>query len=200
MKSRSRSLFAVFIVFFLDNFGFAMAFPIMSPILLDPSFKFFSPETTITIKNIYLGIMLAAFPLGQFIGAPVIGDMADHFGRKRLFVITIISTAAGFILCGFAVLCENYFFLLIARFLSGIVAGNLSLCLAAIVDLSETEKMKRVNFSLLTTIGGLGWIVSIVVSGLLANPSVSSYFFSFASFLGVRVFITRFRFVCFEMV
>ena len=176
MKSRSRSLLAVFFVFFLDNFGFALAFPIMSPIMLDPNYHFFSPEISSTLRNILLGVVLGSFPLGQFFGAPIIGDMADSFGRRRLFLLTVTGTAIGFFLSAFAIYIENYLFLLVVRFLSGLVAGNLSICLAAVVDLSETEEKKRKNFSWISTIAGVSWVISILINGLLANPKLSKFF------------------------
>ncbi|MCH9631599.1 MAG: hypothetical protein S4CHLAM37_16230 [Chlamydiia bacterium] len=176
MSAKSKSLISVFFVFFLDNFGFALAFPIMSPIMLDPSYHFFSPEISTTLRNILLGVILGAFPLGQFFGAPTIGDMADSLGRRRLFLLTVTGTAIGFFLSAYAIYLENYPFLLAVRFLSGLVAGNLSICLASIVDLSETEEEKRRNFSFISTIGGVSWVVSIFINGLIANPKLSKYF------------------------
>ncbi|MCH9631598.1 MAG: Tetracycline resistance protein, class B [Chlamydiia bacterium] len=176
MESRKLSLFSVFFVFFLDNFGFALAFPIIAPMLLNSHYHFFSPEMSVSLKNILLGVMLASFSIGQFIGAPIIGDMADSVGRKRLFYVTITGTAVGFFLSAIAISLESYTFLLIARFLSGLVAGNLGICLAAVVDLSITEEEKGRNFGWIATIGGVSWVLSMLINGILSNPKIFSFF------------------------
>lgn len=176
LKAKRLSLFSIFLVFFLDNFGWALAFPIMAPLLLSPQYHFFSSDLSVHVKNILLGIALASFSIGNFFGAPVLGDLADSVGRRKIFFFTITATAAGFFLSAFAVILKSYIFLVISRFLSGIVGGNLSICLASIVDLSDTESEKRKYFGYITTISGIAWISSILINGLISNPKLFKYF------------------------
>ena len=49
-----------------------------------------------------IGILQAAYPMMQFLGAPILGRLSDRFGRKPILVISQIGTLAGFILLGFA--------------------------------------------------------------------------------------------------
>lgn len=176
MDRRSLSLFSVFFVFFLDNFGFALAFPILSPTLLDPSNHFFSPEMSGSMRNILLGVMLCSFSLGQFFGAPIIGDLADSIGRKRIFYLTIAGTAFGFFLSAIAMTFQSYTGLLVSRFLSGIVAGNFGICLAAVIDFSRTEEEKGRYLGYIATIGGVSWIASMIINGVVANPEIIKFF------------------------
>ena len=98
------SLLPVYFVLFIDNFAFAVIFAIFGPLFIDPSYGMVTAEMSSLSKNLLLGVALGLFPLGQFIGAPFLGDIADRFGRKKAFYITITGLIIGFILSGFSVL------------------------------------------------------------------------------------------------
>ncbi|WP_445083653.1 MFS transporter [Candidatus Neptunichlamydia sp. REUL1] len=69
-------------------------------------------------KNLMLRVALDLFPLGQFIGALFLGDIADRFGRKRAFYITITGVIVGFILSGFSILIHSYILLILTRLIT----------------------------------------------------------------------------------
>ena len=87
MEKRKGTFFAIYFAYFLDYFGYAIVFGIFGPLMLDPEFGMFSPETSLRNRNIALGILFAIYPLVQLLTAPLFGDIADHFGRKRTFYI-----------------------------------------------------------------------------------------------------------------
>ncbi|MCH9631600.1 MAG: Tetracycline resistance protein, class B [Chlamydiia bacterium] len=169
MKTRNLSLFAILFVFFLDNFGFALAFPIVPPMLLSDHSHFFSPDISTSLRSVLLAIALSSLSIGQFIGAPIIGDLADSIGRKRVFYITIIGTASRFFVVALAIYLQSYILLVVARFLSGLVASNVAICLASISDLSESENEKGRNFGWISTILGIGLVVSSLVNGFMIH-------------------------------
>ena len=143
------SLFPVYFVLFIDNFAFAVIFSIFGPLFVDPSLGFVTAEMSAATRNIMLGFALALLPLGQFFGCPFLGDIADRFGRKKAFYITIIISILGFLLSSYSIFVHSYFLLLISRLLTGFFSGNLSICLASIADLSPNEKVRAKNFSMI---------------------------------------------------
>lgn len=198
-KASSNGLIPVFFVFFLDNFGFAVVFSIFGLLLLDPSFEFLRTDADARERNLLLGILLAAFPLTQFFGTPFLGDIADRFGRKRAFYLTISGCLAGFLLSGIAIHLKSYSLLLLSRLLTGFFAGNQSICFASVGDLSSSERGKQKNFAIIALLGGVSWILAVILGGYLSNPAMIEIvdpslpfwitaFFFFLSLLGISAF------------
>ena len=176
MPWQKKSLIAVFFIFFLDNFGYAVIFPILSPLLLNPNYHFLPPEFTLAKKNLLLGLALTSFPVGQFFGAPIIGDLTDAIGRKKIFYITVSGTVLGLFISAISIHLSSYSLLLTSRFFTGFFAGNLGICMASIADLSPTEMSRAKNYGILAALAGVSWALAMITGGILSNPGISSMF------------------------
>jgi DHA1 family tetracycline resistance protein-like MFS transporter len=177
LKEQSKSsLLSIYFVLFIDNFAFAVIFAIFAPLFIDPSYGMVTAAMSSVLKNLMLGVALGLFPLGQFIGAPLLGDIADRFGRKKAFYITISGLIISFVLSGFSILIHSYILLSLMRFIAGFFAGNLSICLASIADLSPNEKIRAKNFSIIVITTGLSWMFAMLSGGYLSDPSISAHF------------------------
>lgn len=193
IKRLNISLLPVYFVLFIDNFAFAITFAIFGPLFVDSSYGFISRGMSTTSINIMIGIALAIFPLGQLIGAPLLGDLADRFGRKKAFYITTLGAAAGLIFSGFSIIIHSYIGLIITRLITGFFAGNLSICLASIADLSPDEKTRARNFSVIIIITGISWMLAILSGGYYSNPQLSGQFnLAFPFFITTILFIIAF--------
>lgn len=174
---RKHSLFPIFLVYFLDNFSFAVVFPLFSSLILTTQFNIVAFSQPLALRTMMLGALNASFPLALLFGAPIMGDLSDHFGRKRTFLITVSATIVSNLLTGVAIYFENYILLIMSRFFCGFFSGNLTLCLAAISDISPNAKVRAKNFGSLTAIGGLSWVLAMIAGGGLSletlNPSFS---------------------------
>lgn len=176
-KRRQRlSLFPILLTYFLDNFGLAIIYPIFTPIFLSPGHLFFQETATYFHRTLLLGLIIACFPLAQFFGAPLIGQYSDRAGRKKAFVISILGTGIGYTTTALSILNNSLFFLFIGRFLTGLFAGNLTLCLASVADGSPDEESRTKNFGLLAAIGGLSFIIAIATGGILSDSQFSFHF------------------------
>jgi len=170
-KAAHRSLFSVYTIAFLDNFGYSFVFILFAPLLLNPEYGFFSKALQEGTKNILLGVLIGAFPLATFFGAPFWGDYADRFGRKKAFILTILGTVGGHLLSALAIFSKDFTFLLLARAIAGFFSGNISICLATVSDLSPTPPIKARNFGIIAVVMGAGWIFAMVLGGFLSHPS-----------------------------
>lgn len=175
-KKKRASLLALFFVYFLDYFGYALVFGIFGPLILKPEFEMFSAATSTHARHIALGILFAMFPLSQFIGGPIFGDLADRHGRKKTLYLSMIACTLGYFLSGLAILMHHFKLLLLSRAITGFFSGNRSICLAAIADLSPGEKNRSQNYGIIGTLGGLSWIVSMLVGGYFSDSKNSIYF------------------------
>ncbi len=154
----------------MDNFGFAMLFSILGPLLLLPEYGVVGSGMAEGTRNALLAITYGVFPLAQFFGAPIVGDIADHFGRKKALYITTLGVTFGYFLSALAVFCHSITLLVISRLISGFFAGNLSICLAGIADLSKDPILRAKNFSNVTTLFGLSWVISMIIGGYFSDP------------------------------
>ncbi len=186
----------------MDNFGFGVIFNMLPTVFLDTHFHLLPLGASTTSRNIFLAITFGVFPLTQLMGAPLIGDFADHFGRKKALYVTILAVTIGYIISGLAISINSLSLLIISRLLTGFFAGNLSICLAAIADMSPNEKGRARNFSHVTTIFGFSWILAMVISGYISDPAylgnhgpttvfLVTALFSFLSYLAVKFFFSE---------
>ncbi len=166
----------IFFTYFLDNFGLAIIYPIFTPLLLNPMHPFFIESTTYVQKTVLLGLLIGIFPLAQFFGAPIIGQFSDKLGRKKAFYFTILGTAIGYTLTGWSILQNSLALLFISRLITGLFAGNLTICLASIADMSPDQHSRAKNFGTLAAIGGISFILAILLGGILADPKYNIYF------------------------
>lgn len=174
--SRAKALFSVYFIASIDNIGFCMVFVLFPPLLLNPEYGFLAQNPSLIAKLVAMGALYAAFPIGQFIGAPVIGELADRFGRKKLFLSTIFCTILGYLLTGLSMSLKSIILIFLARFLTGLFSGNQGLCNASIADLSPNEKERAKNYGILTVVWGISFPISLLLGGVFSDPSLSSHF------------------------
>lgn len=80
-------LVTVLLTIFLDFFNLGLIYPIFSSLIFEGNGGLLSPDTSEFFKNAVFGILIAAFPLGQLFGAPIIGELSDHYGRRKLLLL-----------------------------------------------------------------------------------------------------------------
>lgn len=170
MLERKRSLLSAFYILFLDNFGLAITFPIFPALLLHEQFGMLESVSSEGARNLYLGLLLAAFPFAQFFGAPFFGNLADRWGRKKTLAWTLIATIIGYTLTALAIALRNYPLLFCSRLFTGFFAGNLAISMAVIADLNPGKIERGKALSLVAAMLGISWILAIVIGALFMEP------------------------------
>ena len=174
-KVRKLRLLAIFFTFFVDNLSWAIVFPVFAPYFLNPDVLHF-PDLSVAARTALLGVFLSAVPLGQFFGAPIIGEFADKNGRRKALLCTISLTSLGFFLSAFAMEYQALVLLFFSRLLSGLFSGNLSICLAAAADLSTGEKERVKHFGSLAVCAGTAFILGAFLGGKFSDTALSPLF------------------------
>lgn len=175
MTTRTQPLFPLFFTVFLDLLGIGIIIPIIAPLLLNPFSGVLPTATSEDMRTIILGFLIAAYPLAQFFGAPILGALADRHGRKRVLILSLIGTLIGYVIFAYGVMSENIWLLFASRALDGFTGGNISIVQSAIADISD-EKTKAKNFGLIGMAFGVGFVVGPYVGGKLADPHIVSWF------------------------
>jgi MFS transporter, DHA1 family, tetracycline resistance protein len=171
----NKNLLTLLLTVFLDFLGFGLIIPIIAPILLDPVNGVLHAGYSYSARTIILGLLIAAFPIAQFFGAPILGSLSDKYGRKKILLVSIFMTSISLFLFGIGVTTQNLFLLFFSRFLNGLMGGNVSTAQSAIADMSDLQS-KAKNFGLMGMMFGLGFILGPFFGGKLADSSVLPWF------------------------
>jgi len=168
--SRPRSpLFVLFLTVFIDMVGFGIIIPVL-PLYAE---RFHATPIEIGwLTGIYSGM--------QIIFTPILGKLSDRFGRRPVLIVSIAGTAIGFALMGMAHALPLLF---VARILSGITGGNISIPQAYIADVTAPEQRTRA-MGMLGAAFGLGFTFGPMIGGLMSRISYSAPFY-FAAGLAV---------------
>lgn len=195
------ALIPIFMAFLIDNFGLAIIYPILTPLFLLPEFSLLPESVTFFKKTTLYGLTIAAFPFAQLFGAPIIGESSDRIGRKKAFFISITGTSFGYVLTALGISLLNLPLIMAGRLISGFFAGNLSLCLASLADLTPDPNKRTRIFGRIGSFGGLFFTLGIVVgtfyvspqaSGLM-NPSIPFWFVSFFGLVNLALILLFFH-------
>ena len=154
-----RTLTFVFLTVFLDLLGAGILIPIM-PYLVR---QFRSDAFTV-------GMLAVSFSLAQFVAAPVLGALSDRVGRRPVLLFSIVGSAFGYFLFGWA---GSLWVMFLARIVDGATGGNISTAMAAIADTSKPEDRAK-NFGLIGMAFGLGFIIGPALGGLLSKISIQA--------------------------
>jgi len=173
---KSKIIFPIYLTYFLDFLGMSMVFPFFAPLLLQEGSLFFSVDVAMGTKEIVLGLVLMCFPLAQFFGAPIFGDISDRVGRKKSLIVSIIGTFVGYIITAMAIDVNSLGTLFFGRLMTGLFAGNTSICLAAIADISPTAELKSSRYGQMSFLGGISFIFGVFFGGILSSDEVMSHF------------------------
>jgi len=174
--SGSKALLTVFLTIFIDMLGVGVLIPIFPLLVLPTSpFRIIPNSWSITEGFILLGWLSAAFPLAQFIFAPILGQLADRFGRKKVLALSIFGTSLSYVLFAIGIITKNIPLMFISRIMDGCTGGNISVAQAVIADISTPENRAK-NFGLIGMAFGLGFILGPFIGGKLADPHLVSWF------------------------
>ena len=184
---RQRTLFLVLFVLLIDTFSLSVVFPIFTPLILHAKQSFFSFPLSPKEKMTLLAFAIASFPVGQIIGAPLFGLLADRKGRKKAYLLSLTGEIIGNGLSAFALFYRSYSILLVSRILAGLSSGNITICYSAISDLGENDGKKRIHFTQAGTIIGLSLVLGILIGGFLSDRILDQAFSPYLPFVMISL-------------
>jgi len=165
----------LFLVLIVDAMGTGLVFPILSPIYMQMDGGILAATTTEAARNILYGITLAGFSFAMFFGAPLLGDLSDQMGRKKVLLICLIGTALSFLISAIGIEYKSVTLLIIGRFVGGFCAGSQPIAQAAITDIS-TDKNKAANLSLISAAFCVGFVIGPIMGGFFSDPHLNVLF------------------------
>jgi DHA1 family tetracycline resistance protein-like MFS transporter len=182
---KDRRYIPLFLIVFVDLIGFGIVIPIL---LLHAEESFGATDLQATG-------LLTAYSLGIVFAGPILGRLADAYGRRPLLIISQIGTFIGLLVLGFA---NSLIWLYVGRIIDGLSGGNITIAQAYMNDITS-EKNRARGFGIISAAFGAGFIVGPALGGLVVNvatkiPAIAPYSqnipffvaagFSFASIIG----------------
>jgi MFS family permease len=159
---------AILFAIFIDLVGFGIIVPIL-PFLID---KYDG--------NPFIGTaLISVYSLAALISGPIWGRISDKLGRKPALASTFIGATIAYVTLAHA---DSLLWLFIARAMSGAMAGNVGIVMAAMADMTTPQTRGKAmgyvgaafgfGFAFGPAIGGIlggkGDAISIYLPGLVA--------------------------------
>ena len=154
----------LFLVVLIDLIGFTLVIPFLTYFIQDLATG--DGFTDVGKRDLWVGIVLAAYTFGQFLFTPILGSLSDRVGRRPVIMFGLISNTIFFIAFGLA---QGLWFALIVRFLAGAGNGNIAVARAYIGDISTDEQLKA-RMGVIGAAFGLGFMIGPFIGGILTDP------------------------------
>ena len=168
-----RRVAPIFLLVFVDILGLTVVLP-----LLHIYAAAFGADV------LRIALVMAAFPLAQLAGLPMMGALSDRYGRKPLLLVSQGATCLSFVMLGLATSLE---LVILSRLIDGLFGANLSTAQAALSDITDETNRTR-GLGLTGAAFGLGFIVgpiialiSLELTNSLAVPAITAAIYSFVS-------------------
>lgn len=168
MKPRKPALIFIFITLFLDVLGVGLIIPILPRLVNELA------AGGIASASYVHGTLVGLYSLMQFLFAPVIGNLSDRFGRRKVILLSLFGSGLDYFLMGWA---PSLAWLFVGRILSGISGANYSAAAAYIADVSAREK-RAANFGIIGAAFGLGFICGPALGGILGEIGLRVPFYA----------------------
>ncbi len=176
MAEKKRSpILSVFITVFIDLLGVGIIIPIFVPLIIGNKHGMMPVGMDEATRKMVYGLLTATFPFFQFFGAPILGTLADKYGRKKVLRFTLVGTFVGYVLFALSVHYKILWLLFVARAVPGFMGGNISIVTAALADISKPEERAK-NFGLIGMAFGMGFVLGPAIGGFLGSERMCSWF------------------------
>ncbi len=175
-SANTRSIYALLLIITIDSMGYGFIFPVLTPMFLHSHNMLVPIGAGLPLQWIIFGIIVALYPLFMLFGAPILGDLSDRIGRKKVLSICLVGTFIGYIIAGIGMSYGILTLLLIGRIIDGATAGSLPMAQAAIADISSDSKQQTKYMGLMMIAIAGGQVIGPMVAGIFSDQSFSSHF------------------------
>jgi DHA1 family tetracycline resistance protein-like MFS transporter len=167
----------ILITLVIDALGFGLVVPIVPELVLHLS------GVSVSGASVWVGLLLTAFALMQFICAPILGGLSDRFGRRPVLLLSLSGICVNYLLLAWA---PSLAWLFVGRLIAGATATNAATATAYIADVTPPQK-RAGQFGLVGASFGVGFVVGPAVGGLLGAHGLRLPFLVAASLAGCNV-------------
>lgn len=177
MRPARSPLVLIFFTVFIDLVGFGIVIPIL-PLYAE----------RFGASPLVIGCLLGSYSLMQCLCAPLLGKLSDRIGRRPVLFVSLLGSAAGFLIMGLA---HSLPLVFLGRIIDGITGGNIATAQAYIADVTKPEERSR-GMGLIGAAFGLGFIFGPAIGGLLGHHSLATPLIFAAALAAANAFAVLF--------
>ena len=166
MQKKAVILFVLYLIVFLNFFGFSLILPVLSHMVSHPGNGLISQEVSHQFGDYIYSIILGAGSLGSLLFAPFIGRVSDLIGRKKTLLGCASLRLISFILPITAFSSGCLWLFILGNALNGISSNSQPVSQAAIRDISPPK-----NLAYRYCVD-----ISIVCAAMTLGPSIGELF------------------------
>lgn len=178
-KNLNSPKFIILLTVFVDILGLGIIIPVL-PFYVQ---SFGASDMVVTL-------LFSVFSLFAFISAPFLGTLSDRIGRRPVLIVSIASTALGWLVFASAKIIP---FLFLGRIIDGLAAGNISTAQSYLVDISTDAKDRTNNLGLIGAMFGIGLTVGPLIGGLLGSISHTLPFWTVGILAAINAILAYYR-------
>lgn len=165
----------LYIVIFIAYIGYSLKLTVIVPMILHDRGEYLSSLWMSGHHTIVLGVILSLYPMGQFLGAPVLGTLSDRYGRRGVLLASLLVASACYGVLAAALTLRNLPLFMVVSFIAGLAEANIVIAQGAIADVSMKDNRTRL-FGYIYLSAGLAYVLGPLVAGRLADPAIVSWF------------------------
>jgi DHA1 family tetracycline resistance protein-like MFS transporter len=170
-RSSSHALAFIAVTLLLDTIGFGLIMPVYPRLLVEITGQDLSRAA---VYGGWLGFVYAAM---QFVFSPILGNLSDRYGRRRVILFAVGALVIDYIIMGFA---PTLAWLFLGRSIAGAAGASFTPAYAYVADISPPEKRAQ-NFGVVSAAFGIGFIIGPAIGGLLGSLGPRAPFFAAAA-------------------
>lgn len=149
---KKKPFVALFLVVVTELIGFGLIIPVLPQIALN-----------FNTSPFFIGFLMSAYSLAQFIASPFLGFLSDKYGRRPVLVFSKFGSAFSYIIMA---LSHTYWVFFLARVIDGFTGGNISVARAYVTDITTPEERPK-GMAIIGIAFGTGFILGPALGGFL---------------------------------
>ncbi len=169
------ALLPLYIVVFVGFVGYSLMITVFTPMLMRGDSPMIAAGDPMAKRTMLLGLLLCLYPLGQFLGSPVMGSLSDRYGRKPVLLISLTITTLCYAVIATSLSIGSFALLAAASFIAGLAEANIVTAQSAIADVSTPDQRNRLFGYIYMSVSS-AYIVGPLVGGKLADPAIVPWF------------------------